>query len=329
MVAYSNEVSVQWVVVPNQPPVVSAGANQTITLPTNTVTLNGTATDDGLPSGTLLVTWSLVSGPAAVTFATPNAPVTQATFPISGTYVLRLSASDTQFTTTSDVTITVNPTVVGDIEVCYFCPKDFGFGQFQDGPTFVIRNTSTNDMVGGILRAGPGGGVTPDSFNVGAIPAGGRAVVAPGLSNDGATGHTFFTFLGSILDTSDAIPNSNDTQFEFTAIEGAFQVDSSVFTPAATQGVSEDGTIPNINFLGGPGDNDGPCFGGCFDKIVATLTLAAPAANTPVLVVTKTHGGNFTAGQLGASYTLTVSNVSSTTATSGAVTVWPAGTCLT
>src|SRR6185437_10892811 len=40
---------------PNQPPTVNAGPNQTITLPVNTVTLNGTATDDGLPSGTLNV----------------------------------------------------------------------------------------------------------------------------------------------------------------------------------------------------------------------------------------------------------------------------------
>jgi K319L-like, PKD domain len=36
---------------PNQPPVVDAGPNQSITLPVNTVTLNGTAADDGLPNG--------------------------------------------------------------------------------------------------------------------------------------------------------------------------------------------------------------------------------------------------------------------------------------
>jgi len=35
---------------PNQAPVVNAGSNQTITLPTNTLTLHGTATDDGLPN---------------------------------------------------------------------------------------------------------------------------------------------------------------------------------------------------------------------------------------------------------------------------------------
>src|SRR5439155_8783384 len=45
----------------NQPPTVSAGSNQTITLPA-TATLNGTVTDDGLPAGsTLTQTWSKVS----------------------------------------------------------------------------------------------------------------------------------------------------------------------------------------------------------------------------------------------------------------------------
>ena len=43
---------------PNQPPVVNAGPNQSITLPTNVLTLNGSVTDDGLPSGVLTITWS-------------------------------------------------------------------------------------------------------------------------------------------------------------------------------------------------------------------------------------------------------------------------------
>jgi RHS repeat-associated protein len=94
---------------PNQPPVVSAGPNQTITLPTNTVTLNGSVTDDGKPKGaTLTIQWSQVSGPVQATFSAPNQPITTATFGTAGVYVLQLSANDTQYTTTSNVTITVN-----------------------------------------------------------------------------------------------------------------------------------------------------------------------------------------------------------------------------
>jgi hypothetical protein len=92
----------------NRPPTVDAGAAQTITLPTNTVNLNGAASDDGLPQGsTLSVSWSKVSGPGTVTFSAATSTSTDATFSVAGTYVLRLTASDTQLTSSDTVTITV------------------------------------------------------------------------------------------------------------------------------------------------------------------------------------------------------------------------------
>ena len=50
------------------------------------------------------------------------------------------------------------------------------------------------------------------------------------------------------------------------------------------------------------------------------ITVMQSAPGVPVLAIAKTHSGNFTQGQAGAAYTVTVSNIS-TTATSGAVTV--------
>jgi RHS repeat-associated protein len=93
---------------PNQPPVVSAGPDQTVTMPAP-LALAGTVTDDGLPAGTLNVTWSVLSGPGAVTFADPSAASTSATFGAPGTYTLRLTATDTELTSTDDCVITVNP----------------------------------------------------------------------------------------------------------------------------------------------------------------------------------------------------------------------------
>jgi fibro-slime domain-containing protein/RHS repeat-associated protein len=94
----------------NQPPTVSAGTSQQIQIE-NSATLNGTATDDGLPAGsTLVVTWSVVSGPGQVSFANKNQAQTSATFSAAGTYLLRLTAFDTEVTRFSDVTITVKPT---------------------------------------------------------------------------------------------------------------------------------------------------------------------------------------------------------------------------
>ena len=78
----------------NQPPTVNAGAAQTITLPAG-ASLNGTASDDGLPTGsTLTTTWWKFSGPGTVAFVNANSLSTTATFDQAGAYVLRLTASD-------------------------------------------------------------------------------------------------------------------------------------------------------------------------------------------------------------------------------------------
>jgi fibro-slime domain-containing protein/RHS repeat-associated protein len=92
----------------NQPPVVNAGPGQTITLP-NSATLNGTASDDGLPAGHVLsVTWVVSSGPGTVTFGNTHQATTTANFSAAGSYVLRLTASDSELTRNSDVSVTVN-----------------------------------------------------------------------------------------------------------------------------------------------------------------------------------------------------------------------------
>lgn len=106
----------------NAPPTVSAGANQTITLPAG-VNLAGTASDDGNPNPphALTLTWSMLSGPGTVTFNPVNAAASSATFSDAGTYVLRLTANDSALSASSDVTITVQPapaldkTIVTDI----------------------------------------------------------------------------------------------------------------------------------------------------------------------------------------------------------------------
>ena len=92
----------------NTAPVVNAGVDQTLPSP-GTAALNGSATDDGnpVPPGQLTTTWSLVTGPAAVTFAAPSAPKTNATFQVPGTYTLRLSAYDGQATSSDDMIVVV------------------------------------------------------------------------------------------------------------------------------------------------------------------------------------------------------------------------------
>jgi hypothetical protein len=92
----------------NQAPIVSAGADQTLTLPSG-ASLSGTVSDDGLPTGTLTRTWTRVSGTGTVTFSAPSAATTNASFSTAGTYVLRLTASDGALSAMDDVTVTVAP----------------------------------------------------------------------------------------------------------------------------------------------------------------------------------------------------------------------------
>lgn len=92
----------------NRPPTVAAGSDQTLRLPSQ-ANLNGTVSDDGLPSGALSMAWTKLSGPGTVSFSAPNAPSTAAAFSLAGQYTLRLTASDGQSAAADDVMVTVNP----------------------------------------------------------------------------------------------------------------------------------------------------------------------------------------------------------------------------
>jgi regulation of enolase protein 1 (concanavalin A-like superfamily) len=95
----------------NLSPIANAGPDQSIPSPANTVTLNGSATDDGQPNGSITYNWKKLAGPGKVTFGNASQAVTTAQFSKAGTYTLRLTANDGQLSATDNVVITVlNPT---------------------------------------------------------------------------------------------------------------------------------------------------------------------------------------------------------------------------
>lgn len=94
---------------PNRAPVASAGENTTITLPTNVVTLDGSASKDADGKITRYA-WRKVSGPAGGTFSSSTAARTSAKGLVAGTYVFSLTVTDDDnATATADVTVTVRP----------------------------------------------------------------------------------------------------------------------------------------------------------------------------------------------------------------------------
>jgi len=65
--------------------------------------------DDGLPvDAPASFAWSKDSGPGAATFADPAAPSTSVSFSVAGTYVLRLTVSDSEESASDTLTITTH-----------------------------------------------------------------------------------------------------------------------------------------------------------------------------------------------------------------------------
>lgn len=102
----------------NRAPTASAGPDKSAFLSGESVllTLNGSASDDGLPNAFALTrTWSVVSGPAAVTFSSAQTAITIATFTAPGDYVLGFTVTDTEFTAYDEVKVSIGIPQTGGV----------------------------------------------------------------------------------------------------------------------------------------------------------------------------------------------------------------------
>jgi len=92
----------------NEIPIANAGANKTITLPTNEITIKGSGND---PDGTIeQYSWEQSSGPSTADLDGVNAANLTASNLIAGTYVFKLTVTDNDGATDVDgVRIKVNP----------------------------------------------------------------------------------------------------------------------------------------------------------------------------------------------------------------------------
>jgi len=120
----------------NQLPTANAGTNITITLPTNTTTLNGSGSD---PDGSIAsYAWTKLSGPTFTAGAT-NAPALSLTNLVQGIYIFELEVTDDDGATATDqVTVTVNPAAVNQPPVV-----DAGADRVVFLPTNSVQLTGT------------------------------------------------------------------------------------------------------------------------------------------------------------------------------------------
>jgi hypothetical protein len=128
----------------NTAPVVNAGPDKSAILVNSAVdvTLNGTVTDDGLPDVfSLTRTWSLVTGPAPVSFSNTATVATTATFTMAGTYTLRLAAADSDLSANDNVTVFIKlPDVGGELVVPPLHDAFTDAGNNDNGSTLRIAN---------------------------------------------------------------------------------------------------------------------------------------------------------------------------------------------
>ncbi|MEO9892753.1 PKD domain-containing protein [Aurantibacter sp.] len=98
----------------NEDPVSNAGSNKSITLPTNTITINGTGNDpDG---GNITFSWSQTSGPSSANLTNASTANLTANNLVEGTYIFRLTVTDDENDTdTDEISVSVNPEQNTDI----------------------------------------------------------------------------------------------------------------------------------------------------------------------------------------------------------------------
>jgi hypothetical protein len=158
----------------NHAPVVNAGPDQSIRLPAE-ATMQGSVTDDGLPSPpTLTSSWSQVSGPAIATFDVPSSPTTTVSFDNTpGTYVLRLTGNDGALQSSDDVTVTVLPEGATTLTVPIAAGSDDAEESSVDGsvalgnPALKIVNRAGVIQIVGLRFAGlsiPKGAVIQSAY---------------------------------------------------------------------------------------------------------------------------------------------------------------------
>ncbi|MBN1844723.1 MAG: DUF1349 domain-containing protein, partial [Sedimentisphaerales bacterium] len=155
----------------NRAPRVDAGQNRVLILPNNdTLTLDGTVTDDGLgnPDGYLFWHWSYISGPGTVAFA-PDAFAEdpQVTFSHDpGSYVFELFGSDGDKFNTDRVTVILNEAILGDLNAdnrVDLADLDILWGEWLDSPgeradltgDTVVNLADYSQLAGNWLFRGP------------------------------------------------------------------------------------------------------------------------------------------------------------------------------
>ena len=133
----------------NQPPVARAGNDVTITLPTNSTTLNASASSDA--DGSILkYEWKQVSGPSNAGIASVNAASTGVSGLVQGTYTFRVTIWDNNYEPASDdVVVTVNAATTSSNQAPV---ARAGNDETVSGSSTTLNGSGSSDADGSIIK---------------------------------------------------------------------------------------------------------------------------------------------------------------------------------
>ncbi len=154
----------------NAAPIIEAGADITVTWPTNSVLLAGTVTDDGQPvlPDRPSVRWSQSGGSGTVTFARAELSGTRASFSQIGTYELQLDATDGELAVSDRMTVTVQaPPAVGYTNFALNQPASAYSRRIVDGIDYNAAKAVDGNRSGVTNKWWTNNELTPRWFQVG------------------------------------------------------------------------------------------------------------------------------------------------------------------
>jgi hypothetical protein len=244
----------------NLPPSVDAGVNKVITLPTNSVSVTGTATDNNTIISTL---WSQVSGPSTASIVNPILLTTTISNLVAGTYVFQLSATDIIGAVGTDfVTITVN--TASNIPPVANAGLNKNITLPTNSVTLTGSGTDSDGVIVSYLWTKVSG---PSTFTI----------VSPTLSTTVINNLVAGTYIFQLLVT--------DNQGATNAATATVTVNAAPINQPPTSNAGNDQTIQlptsSVTLTGSGTDGDGSIVGYLWTKISGTGgTITTPTSTT-------------------------------------------------
>jgi hypothetical protein len=255
----------------NQPPTVNAGTDNTITLPANSVSLTGTASD---PDGTIAsYLWTKVSGTGG-TITTPAAASTTITGLTAGTYVFSLTATDNAGATGSDnVTVIVNPaTTINQVPIV-----NAGTDKTITLPANSVSLTGTASDPDGTIA----------SYLWTKVSGTGGTITTPAAASTTVAGLTAGTYVFSLTATDNA--GSTATDNVTVTVNPATTINQA---PVVNAGPAQTITLPlsSVTLSGSATDADGTVASYLWTKVSGTGSAITNPTSGPTTVTGFTAG---------------------------------------